>query len=142
MEYSGKYYLCFGYKGCPDVDSKHITHTYFGECDALEVGRIIDVCDEYFRQNAFTGFRVNLDKEDFFDVDKSVRVLRPKYPQDNDERWLPELRERLMPFNKSSFKHEPYKPHTTSDEAMIIGVIDRICIASGDTIVKVYKEKL
>lgn len=138
-DFAGEYYICFGYQNEPSLNDMHITHTYFGECDFVELNKIINVCDEYFKQNPFHKFKVLFNNVDNFGENNDIRVLRPGYPDDDSELWRPDLFQLLMPYNKSEYKNEKYKPHTTTDKPFIDGVIDRICIATGNTILREYR---
>lgn len=140
--FEGKFYLAFAYKDHENVDTKHITHTYCGELDSFELTKLIQLCDNYFNANPFKGFKVEMNQEEFFGPEKDIRVLRPLKPSDDSSSYLPKLSKLLKDFgfNRSAFKDEKYKPHTTTDLPEIKDTINRIGIYSGNSIVKEWMD--
>ena len=139
-QYDGSFYLTFCYEGVENVDSQHITHTYFGKLSGTDLAKVLELCNLYFKANPFQGFEVCFDRVEMFGKEKDMRVLRPGYPVSAHSCYLPKLSCLLNPYNASAFKDELFKAHTTSSESVVGGRIDRIAIMSGNSVIGEWSE--
>lgn len=129
------HYILFGFEGEADLEHNHVTLMYFGKISDEKFKEIEAVVDEWFKNNSPQAFEATFEYVSMFGPDKDVRVLLP----DNNDAFLPELRQALEQYNGSEFKD--YKPHFTTDlEAPVTKKIDRVLLQTTEyTTLKEYK---
>lgn len=135
-DFTGKYYLAMGFDDDPSLSKKHITIVYFAEQPKENLQKIIDIVDDYIDKNGFKSFEIDFDKVEMFGPGKDIKVVRPGTPDDKSDLFLPKLKNVLYEFNNSKFKDAPYKPHVTTDNDREGGRVNRLVLATGNTIVK------
>ena len=112
--------------------SLHVTHKYLDEQPEAKLPFIIKIIDDLFNSSrAF--FSGSFDKEEFFGLEKDVRVLVPSQPIEISNSLL------SLKFQLEKFRIDDYpvwKPHVTTDLKYFDGPWVRYALVSDDILIK------
>lgn len=128
------WWTCFYYKG-ENISKLHCTHKYFGDLTPEQVSVAKKDLGKHFKNNEYTPFKVTFDQEEFFGVDKDIRVLTPKDFPETEKRL--DLKKDLGKIVKDNYPD--YKPHVTDETRKSISKpFVGYALMYGDDIVKSY----